>query len=182
MYGITTKWFAESRPFTRTNLRTSKTSFRPYRNPERRLAGSISARTSLAHSRRLAAVRRQGTSAELAVRNAMRELRLRFTIKNGDLPGSPDLANRTKKFAIFVHGCFWHRHANCARSSTPKSNRAFWAAKFTANRSRDRRVVKSLRKLGYRVVVIWECESKDLGRTTATLRKLLLCEVLGTRA
>jgi DNA mismatch endonuclease (patch repair protein) len=80
---------------------------------------------------------------------------------NRDLPGNPDLANRASRWAVFVHGCFWHRHSGCPRSTTPKNNRAFWVAKFDANIERDKRVRQQLRDVGFRVFVTWECEAED---------------------
>jgi DNA mismatch endonuclease (patch repair protein) len=92
------------------------------------------------------------------------------------LPGSPDLANRTRRWAIFVHGCFWHRHTGCIRTTTPKRNRPFWTAKFEANCARDRRVRAALRRLGFRTLVIWECQAEReefaLRRLRAWLRAL----------
>ena len=109
-------------------------------------------------SERMGGIRQKGTAAELAVRRIATSLGLHYRISNRDLPGSPDLANRSRKWAIFVHGCFWHRHAGCSRTTTPRRNRAFWVAKFEANIARDARVQSELRDLGYRVVVLWECE------------------------
>jgi DNA mismatch endonuclease (patch repair protein) len=128
--------------------------------------------TTAADSTRLAGVRRHGTAPELAVRSAASSLGLRYTLKNRDLPGSPDLANRLRRFAIFVHGCFWHRHAGCSRATTPKSNRAYWCAKFERNRARDRNAVRALRAQGYTAVVIWECEADRLALLTLRLRPL----------
>ncbi len=106
-------------------------------------------------------VRQRGTSPELASRRIVYSLGLRYTLNNRDLPGSPDLANRSRRFVIFVHGCFWHRHAGCVGASTPKSNRTFWRQKFVYNVQRDQRAAAALRKMGYRVFVIWECEAAD---------------------
>ncbi len=109
---------------------------------------------------RMALVRQRDTTAELVVRRALRALGHRFRVRNRDLPGSPDVANRTRRWAIFVHGCFWHRHAGCPRTTTPKRNRSFWEAKFRANRSRDRRALVRLRRIGYKTIVVWECETE----------------------
>jgi len=117
--------------------------------------------TDAATSARMGRVRQRDTLPELAVRRAVRELGIRFRVQNRDLPGSPDLANRRRRFAVLVHGCFWHRHRGCCAATTPKRNRAFWEQKFAANQARDRRVVRQLRLLGFRVMVIWECETKD---------------------
>lgn len=94
---------------------------------------------------------------------------LRYTTRNRDLPGSPDLANRSKKWTIFVHGCYWHRHRNCGRASTPKRNRTFWEAKFERNRARDRAAIRELRQRGYTTLIIWECEVDE---ATLLVRRL----------
>lgn len=109
-------------------------------------------------SERLGRVRQQGTSPELTVRKIIHRMGHRFRVDNRDLPGSPDIANRTRKWAIFVHGCFWHRHAKCIRATTPKRNRNFWLRKFQQNTARDRRVVAELRANGWAVLTLWECE------------------------
>jgi len=109
-------------------------------------------------SARLGRIRQSGTNAELAVRRLVSSLGARYRVSNRDLPGSPDLANRSKRWAIFVHGCYWHSHENCSRATVPKRNRAFWEAKFVANRARDARAILQLRAQGYRVSVVWECE------------------------
>lgn len=106
----------------------------------------------------MARVRQRGTAPELAVRKILRQLGYRFSIKGGSLPGSPDIVNRTAKIAIFVHGCFWHRHVGCRYSTTPKSNAAFWRDKFTKNKTRDLSVTRKLRSTGYRVMTIWSCQ------------------------
>jgi len=120
----------------------------------------------------MAAVRQTGTTAELTVRRIARSLGIRYTLSNRDLPGSPDLANRSRRFAVLVHGCFWHRHADCAKTTTPRRNRSFWLDKFDANMRRDARTVSELRRLGYRVIVIWECEVSDQERVARRLRPL----------
>lgn len=122
-----------------------------------------------ATSQRMAGVRRQDTSAEMVVRQIVHRLGHRFRLQNRDLPGSPDLANRSRKWAIFVHGCFWHRHG-CSRTTTPKRNRAFWESKFEANVRRDRRVQKALRDEGFTVLVVWECDT--LRDPSKLIRKL----------
>lgn len=106
----------------------------------------------------MARVRQSGTAPELAVRKLLRQLDYRFSINGGSLPGSPDIVNRKTKIAIFVHGCFWHRHIGCAYSTTPKTNIAFWRDKFEKNRARDATKVQELRSMRYRVVTIWACQ------------------------
>ncbi len=112
-----------------------------------------------ATSARLARVRQRGTRPELLVRQALAALGHRYRLCNRDLEGSPDIANRRQGWAVFVHGCFWHRHG-CKASTTPTRNREFWEAKFLRNVARDQRTAEALRSRGYTVVVIWECQTK----------------------
>ncbi len=109
----------------------------------------------------MARVRQSGTSGELIVRRLLRAHGIRFQVKAKNLPGTPDLVNRGVKWAIFVHGCFWHAHRGCPRWKIPKSNSSFWREKFRQNLARDERKRKELKKLGYSVLTIWECEIKQ---------------------
>src|ERR1700674_5066845 len=109
----------------------------------------------------MARVRQRGTAAELVVASALRSLGASYRLNVRTLPGSPDFANRTRRWAVFVHGCFWHRHAGCVRATVPKTNKKFWQTKFAANRVRDRRAIRMLRRSGYRVIVVWECEVEN---------------------
>lgn len=106
-------------------------------------------------------VRQKGTPAEKAVASACRKLGLRYRLNVKSLPGSPDLANKEQRWAIFVHGCFWHRHEGCVKATTPKRNAAFWRDKFAANRKRDAAKLESLRSIGFRVAIVWECETRN---------------------
>ena len=119
-------------------------------------------RTDPQTSARLGRIRQHGTKPELAVRRVLYDLGLRYRVNNRDLPGSPDVANRKKKWAVFVHGCFWHAHEGCAKATVPKRNREFWLEKFQANRERDARAVGLLEQRGYRVITVWECEAATL--------------------
>ncbi len=89
------------------------------------------------------------------------------------LRGSPDFANRSRYWAVFVHGCFWHQHPGCPRATIPTRNRAFWEAKFAANRDRDARATSALRRKGFRVVTVWECQVADAPAVKSRLSKLL---------
>jgi DNA mismatch endonuclease, patch repair protein len=109
---------------------------------------------------RMGGVRQHGTAAELSVRRALFALGARFRTQNRDLPGSPDVANRSRHWAVFVHGCFWHRHEGCKRTTTPSRNREFWTTKFDANVQRDARAIAALEERNYDVLVIWECETE----------------------
>lgn len=106
-------------------------------------------------------VRAQDTAPEMIVRKVAHALGLRFRLHRRDLPGTPDLVFPKYKIALFVHGCFWHRHAKCKRASMPKSQVRYWTAKFLRNVARDRRAVAELRGLGWRPAVIWECQTKN---------------------
>lgn len=106
-------------------------------------------------------VRGKNTSPEMRVRRAAHALGLRFRLHRKDLPGKPDLVFPKHRVAMFVHGCFWHRHPGCSKASTPKSRTEFWQDKFDANVARDARVQTELEALGWRVVTIWECETKS---------------------
>jgi DNA mismatch endonuclease (patch repair protein) len=97
----------------------------------------------------------------MVVRRIAHGLGYRFRLHRKDLPGSPDLVFPAKRIALFVHGCFWHRHDDCRFAYTPKSNENFWTEKFSRNVERDRRAMSMLRSSGWTPVVIWECETKQ---------------------
>ena len=120
----------------------------------------------------MARIRQRGTDPELAVRSVARSVGLRYTTENSDLPGSPDLANRRRRVAIFVHGCYWHHHEGCPKATTPKSNQPFWLAKFARNQERDRASVAALGRRGFRVLVVWQCETAGRSRVAARIRQL----------
>lgn len=94
----------------------------------------------------------------MALRRQLHALGLRYTLGNKRLPGKPDLVLPRHRAVVFVHGCFWHRHQGCNIATTPKSNTAFWTAKFDRNVERDARVKLELEALGWRVFTVWECE------------------------
>jgi len=118
--------------------------------------------TDCARSALMRRVRQRGTPAEKIVANACREAGLRYRLNVRSLPGSPDLANKKDRWAIFVNGCFWHQHRGCPKATMPKRNAAFWKEKFTANRRRDAAKIEALHSLGFRVEVVWECQMADL--------------------
>src|SRR5262245_18976846 len=124
----------------RTRLREQ----RPFKRVEKALAGESILTTTAPISGRMARSRQSGTTPELVVRQIATSAGLSYRLRNRDLPGSPDLANRSNKWAVFVHGCFWHRHAGCRRATMPKRNPSFWSAKFVANVQRDRLAVARL--------------------------------------
>ena len=122
-----------------------------------------------ATSLRMAGIRQKSTRPELVVGKLLRALGRRYRLITRDLPGSPDFAHRRARWALFVHGCFWHRHG-CSATTTPTRNREFWEAKFARNQARDARAIEELRAGGYRVIVVWECETKR--GETAILERL----------
>ncbi len=124
------------------------------RRPRTRALLAVDPATSV----RLSKIRQRDTKPEKLVRVILAGLGFRFRVHNRDLPGSPDVANRARRWAVFVHGCFWHSHQGCARATVPRRNREFWVEKFAANVRRDAVAVAELRRRGFRVVVVWECE------------------------
>lgn len=128
---------------------------------------------ALSVSDRMKRVRQRDTKPEVEVRRLLHQAGLRFRLCPKTLPGSPDLANRRAKWAVFVHGCFWHGHRACALATLPKTNTAFWREKLTANRTRDRRKAEQLKALGFEVLVVWQCQLSNptlRGRLVTTLR------------
>lgn len=117
--------------------------------------------TTPERSRLMARVRQSGTSSEIAVRKIVRNCGFHYRIKARDLPGTPDLVNRKDQWVIFVNGCFWHAHEGCYRWKIPKRNHDFWRNKFSDNRRRDKRNIDELEKIGYSVLVVWECELEN---------------------
>lgn len=128
--------------------------------------------SELATSERMRRIKRKGTAPELIVRDWIRLHGLRYRLNVTSLPGSPDLANRSKRWVIFVHGCFWHGHPNCRAATVPKRNSKFWIAKISTNRNRDQRKASELRQLGFDVFTVWECETKRLARRQISPRSL----------
>ena len=116
--------------------------------------------SSVRRSENMRAIKSKNTSPEKRVRSSAHRLGLRFRIHRRDLPGSPDLLFPGRKTALFVHGCFWHRHENCTEATTPKTNTDYWSRKFRRNMERDRENRKKLEEEGWKVLVIWECETK----------------------
>ena len=111
----------------------------------------------------------------MRVRRLVHGLGYRYRLHASDLPGRPDLVFRPRRKVIFVHGCFWHRHEGCSRNRTPKSpdRREFWRNKLDGNARRDRVNQAALREMGWAVLVIWECETKDLDRLAEKVTEFL---------
>ena len=118
----------------------------------------------------MAKVRSKDTGPEMTVRRAVHARGYRFRLHRKDLPGTPDIVLPRHRMAVFVHGCFWHGCTRCDRGRRlPKTRTDFWQAKLTGNRERDLRNIVALEALGWRVVVVWECDTRDLLRLNSTL-------------
>ena len=122
------------------------------------MADSISRERRSANMRK---IRSTDTSPELAVRRLVHSLGYRFRLHRKDLPGKPDLVFPSRRKVIFVHGCFWHQHRNCIDGRVPKSRRDYWIAKLQRNVERDLQSQRRLRRAGWSVMTIWECQTKD---------------------
>lgn len=105
-------------------------------------------------------VRRKNTGIEVSVRRLIHSMGYRYRLHVPGLPGTPDIAFPGKKKAIFVHGCYWHHHEGCILATTPKTNVEFWQNKFRDNTARDERKIRDLEALGWKVLVVWQCETK----------------------
>ncbi len=115
-------------------------------------------------------IRSKDTSIEMTIRRLVHGMGYRYRLHAKDLPGSPDLVFRGRRKIILVHGCFWHRHRKCPLSTTPKTRIDFWKEKFEKNISRDRRNLRELKKLGWSVLVVWQCEIKDKDKLEKKIR------------
>ena len=137
--------------------------------------------TAPERSIRMSRIKSRDTKPEVVLRRSLHRLGLRFRLGGASLPGRPDIVLPKHRAVVFVHGCFWHRHEGCRVASTPKSNTEFWTEKFERNVKRDARVIEELNSLGWRVIIVWECElgSKDrLATTEARVAKeILSCAV-----
>lgn len=121
----------------------------------------------------MARVRSKNTVPELAVRSLLHRLGYRFRLHRADLPGEPDVTLPVRNTVIFVHGCFWHQHPGCSLAVRPVSNREYWDAKLNRNVKRDTANKSKLRKLGWKVIIVWECQIKNLERLSKRLIKAL---------
>lgn len=124
-------------------------------------------------SANMARIRSVDTTPELTVRKLLHRLGYRFRLHRRNLPGKPDICFPGRKKAIFVHGCFWHRHEGCRRTTTPKTRKSFWEDKFQRNVVRDRANVSDLDELGWSVLIVWECETDDLEALAPRLAEFL---------
>lgn len=119
-------------------------------------------------SRMMAGIKGKNSQPELLVRRLLFASGYRFRLHRRDLPGTPDIVMPSRKVAIFVHGCFWHLHQGCRYAKMPATRPDFWKAKLEANVERDRRAVDKLQALGWRVLCVWECTTRDAEAEAAT--------------
>ena len=115
-------------------------------------------------------VRSENTSTEKKVRSLLHSLGFRFRLHRKDLPGKPDIVLPKHAAAVFVHGCFWHRHEECRRASTPADHPDYWLPKFKRTVARDQKNQNELRRRGWNVIVVWECELRDLDQLAERLK------------
>lgn len=121
----------------------------------------------------MARIGSKDTKPELRVRKLLHGMGYRYRLHRRDLPGTPDICFPSRRKVVFVHGCFWHRHDGCKRSTTPSTRKSYWEQKFDRNVVRDRRNLTDLAQLGWQALVVWECETADLPALAERLRKFL---------
>jgi len=120
-------------------------------------------------------IRSKDTIAEKRTRSLLHRMGYRFRIHRIDLPGNPDIVLKKHNLIIFCHGCFWHQHSACNRASIPKTNKDYWIPKLRRNVERFKRNKEQLIEMGWRVEVVWECETKNLEKLGEKLESILRC-------
>jgi DNA mismatch endonuclease (patch repair protein) len=123
--------------------------------------------------RNMSRIRGRDTTPERTVRSVLHRLGYRFRLHRRDLPGRPDIVLPRFGSVIFVHGCFWHRHLGCRYTTTPSTRSEFWQNKFQQNVARDKRNEADLRKAGWRVLCVWECQTRETEVLARQLRHFL---------
>lgn len=124
----------------------------------------------------MSAIKGKNTNPELAVRRYLHARGFRFRLHRKDLPGKPDLILPKHRLAIFVHGCFWHRHERCFYATSPVTRQEFWSEKLNGNAARDKRKEAELVQMGWRVLVIWECGLKHKSKELIEIDNLIVAE------
>jgi len=119
-------------------------------------------KVSKERSKNMTAIKSKNTNPEIKVRKLLHSLGYRFRLHKKELPGSPDIVLKKYKTVVFVHGCFWHRHKECKYASNPKTREEFWNKKFLSNIERDIKVRERIKAAGWKSIVVWECELKDI--------------------
>lgn len=121
----------------------------------------------------MASVKGRNTSPEQLVKRCLRRLKCHYRSNVEGIPGTPDFALAGRKKLIFVHGCFWHGHKGCPRAARPETNKEFWSRKIEGNMKRDARSLRKLRKTGWSVLVIWQCQTKDEERLERRIARFI---------
>jgi DNA mismatch endonuclease (patch repair protein) len=129
--------------------------------------------TPAERSKIMSLVRSKDTGPEILVRGLVSHLGYRYRLHRHDLPGSPDLVFPARQKVIFVHGCFWHRHACPSGRRMPKSRVDFWTEKLIGNRRRDERIKRQLQRLGWRVLTVWECQLKNPAKVMRRIEQFI---------
>src|SRR5208282_3594608 len=137
------------------------------------ISGSSDVMSPEQRSKCMSRIRSKNTSPEVIVRRLAHRLGYRFVLHKRDLPGTPDLVFPRHKKIILVHGCFWHRHSCKFGRPRPKQNAAFWEKKLKGNVARDRVSLRQLRKLGWKVLAVWECQTEDPRKLSLKLKSFL---------
>lgn len=130
-------------------------------------------RKDLPSNSAMSSVRSKNTGPEMIVRKLVHSLGYRYRLHRRDLPGTPDLVFSSRHKLIYVNGCFWHLHRNCQKVRIPKNRLEYWGPKLEGNRARDQRNYREARRLGWDVLIIWECELADVDRLERTIRGFL---------
>lgn len=121
----------------------------------------------------MSAVSGGDTKPELIVRRLVHGMGFRYRLHVASLPGKPDMVLARHRKAIFIHGCFWHGHEGCKRAGRPASNIEFWNVKLDKNIERDQRNLTELERLGWKILTVWECETKNIAKLTEILSNFL---------
>lgn len=124
-------------------------------------------------SKNMSKIKGKNTKPEMTVRSLCHELGLRYRLHREDLPGTPDLVFPKHRLCLFVHGCFWHRHPGCKYTYTPKSRLDFWLPKLAKNVERDAKAQRELEAAGWRVSIIWECQTKNKDALQTEIQKMI---------
>ncbi|MBE3124918.1 MAG: DNA mismatch endonuclease Vsr [Acidobacteria bacterium] len=121
----------------------------------------------------MSSIRGYDTQPELSVRSLVHRMGYRFRIRQGQLPGDPDIVLPRHRKVIFIHGCFWHSHKKCKRSKRPSTNETFWNQKLDKNIDRDKRQQGELRKLGWKTLVVWQCQIRIPAKLEEKIKRFM---------
>lgn len=128
--------------------------------------------TKAKRSWNMSRIRSKNTKPEQIVRSLLHRMGYRFCLYRKDLPGKPDIVLPKYKTVVFVHGCFWHRHKGCKRCTTPSTNQQYWLNKFKRNQAKDKLTLQQLKYIGWKTIIIWECEVNNIEKMTSILNRI----------